>query len=111
MRPIVTDRVGGLSLDRSVTVVSPAKTAEPIEMPLGLRTRVGPRNHVRLGVQIPMGMDNFEREDRPIVNGNSAVSCAKRLYQSRYRLGYGLELAQETMYYMGVQIPLGKGQF
>ena len=31
---------------RSVTVVSPAKTAEPIEMPFGLRTRVGPRNHV-----------------------------------------------------------------
>jgi len=28
---------------RSVTVVSTAKTAEPIEMPFGLRTRVGPR--------------------------------------------------------------------
>jgi len=26
--------------------VSPAKTAEPIEMPFGLRTRVGPGNHV-----------------------------------------------------------------
>ena len=31
---------------RSVTVVSPAKTAEPIEMPFGLKTRVGPRKHV-----------------------------------------------------------------
>ena len=31
---------------RSVTLVSPAKTAAPIEMPFGLRTRVGPRNHV-----------------------------------------------------------------
>jgi len=30
----------------SVTLVSPAKTAEPIEMPFGLRTRVGPGNHV-----------------------------------------------------------------
>ena len=27
-------------------VVSPAKTAEPIEIPFGLRTRVGPENHV-----------------------------------------------------------------
>ena len=34
------------SLCRSVTLVIPAKTAEPIEMPFGLRTRVGPRNHV-----------------------------------------------------------------
>jgi len=30
----------------SDTVVSPAKTAEPIGMPFGLRTRVGPGNHV-----------------------------------------------------------------
>jgi len=30
----------------SVTLVSPAKMAAPIEMPFGLRTRVGPRNHV-----------------------------------------------------------------
>jgi len=33
-------------LSRSVTVVSPAKTAEPIEMPFGFRTWVGQRNHV-----------------------------------------------------------------
>jgi len=35
---------------RPVTVVSPAKTAEPIEMPFGLRTRMGPRKHVLGGV-------------------------------------------------------------
>jgi len=29
-----------------VTLVSPAETAQPIEMPSGLRTRVGPGNHV-----------------------------------------------------------------
>ena len=40
---------------RSVTLVSPAKTDEPIEMPFGLRTRVGPRNHVLDGVAIPHG--------------------------------------------------------
>jgi len=36
----------------SVTLVSPAKTAELIEMPFGLRTRVGPTNHVLDGVHI-----------------------------------------------------------
>jgi len=34
------------SVGLSVTLVSPAKTAEEIEMPFGLRTRVGPGNHV-----------------------------------------------------------------
>jgi len=38
---------------RSVTVMSSAKTAEPIKMPFGLRTQVGPRNHVLDGVQTP----------------------------------------------------------
>ena len=33
--------------------MNPAKTAEPIEIPFGLRTRVGPGNHVLDGVQIP----------------------------------------------------------
>jgi len=49
MRPIVADRVTlsvGRSVCRSVTLVSPAKTAEPIEMPFGLWARIGPRNHV-----------------------------------------------------------------
>jgi len=45
---------------QSPTLVSPAKTAEPIEMPFGLRTRVVPSNHVLDGVQIPMGTGNFE---------------------------------------------------
>ena len=49
MRPIVTDRVAWsvcLSVCRFVTVVSPAKTDEPIKMSFGLWARVGPRNHV-----------------------------------------------------------------
>ena len=45
MWPIVTDRVAW-SVGRSDTIVSPAKTAEPIEMLFDLRTRVGPGNHV-----------------------------------------------------------------
>ena len=40
-----------LSVCQSVTVVSPAKMAEPVEMPLGLRARMGLRNHVLGGDQ------------------------------------------------------------
>jgi len=47
---------------RSVTVVSAAETAEPIEMPFELRTRLGPGNHVLDGVQILYGRSNFEGE-------------------------------------------------
>ena len=36
----------GPSLSLFVTLVSPAKTAEPIEMLFGLWARMGPRNHV-----------------------------------------------------------------
>jgi len=36
--------------------LSLAKTAELIAMPFGMKTRVGPRNHV----EIPMGMGTFE---------------------------------------------------
>jgi len=32
-----------------------AKTAEPIEMPFGTKTRVGPRNHVLNGIADPQG--------------------------------------------------------
>jgi len=40
--------------------LSPAETAEPIEMPFaGLRTRVCPGNHVLDGGQIPRGKGQF----------------------------------------------------
>ena len=42
MRPIVTDGVAW-SVVQSVAIVSPAKTAEPIEMLFGTWPRVGPR--------------------------------------------------------------------
>jgi len=45
----------------SVTIVSPAKTAELIEMLFGLRTRLGPRKHV-LDSGPPMQRGNFEGE-------------------------------------------------
>ena len=45
MRPILADPVAW-SVGLSVTLVSPAKTAAPMELPFGLRTWVGPGNHV-----------------------------------------------------------------
>ena len=45
MRPTVTNRVVW-SVGLSIMLVSPAETAEPIEMLFGLRTRVGLGNHV-----------------------------------------------------------------
>jgi len=42
-----------------VTLVSPGKTAEPIEMPFALRTRVGPWNYLLDGLQIPHGNGQF----------------------------------------------------
>jgi len=44
-----------------VTLVIPAKTAEPIQMPFGLRTRVDQRKEP-WGSRSPMGMGNFEGE-------------------------------------------------
>jgi len=46
MRLIVTDQAVCLSVSLSVTVVSPAKRVETIEMLFMLRSWVGPRNHV-----------------------------------------------------------------
>jgi len=72
-RPIVTDRVPwsvGLSVGLSVTVVSPAKTAEPIEMLFGLKTWVGPGNHVLDGSISPTGKGQEEKEE-----GTNAPVC------------------------------------
>jgi len=66
MRPIVTDRVAW-SVGLSVTLVSPAKIAEPIEMPFGLTIQMGPGNHVLDGgPDIPMGRGNSVGKERPL---------------------------------------------
>jgi len=53
MQPLDTDVARSVCL--LDTTMNPAKTAEPIEMPFGLLTRVGSRNQVLGGVQIPPG--------------------------------------------------------
>ena len=49
------------------SVVTCVKTAEPVELLLGMWTRVGPRDHVLDGVQIPMGRGNFEKGEEAAV--------------------------------------------
>jgi len=63
MRSIVRDRVAW-SVGLSVTLVSPAKMAEPIKVPFGLRTWVGPRDRVLDGgSDPPMGRGKFLGEN------------------------------------------------
>jgi len=65
---------------QSVTVVSPAKTAELIKVLFGLRDLVGPRNHVLSGVQRPHQKGQFFRGKGLAhckVWRHLVVSCAK----------------------------------
>jgi len=74
LRPVVTDGVAwsvGLSIDESVTVVSPTKIAEPAEMLLGLWTRMGPRNRIRWGAHWCYLANTTE----PAVCGDDAALC------------------------------------
>jgi len=62
MRPIVTDRGAWLvclSVGRSVTILSHAKTVELIKTPFWAWTRVVPRNHVLDKVQILTAKGQF----------------------------------------------------
>jgi len=60
----VTDR---LSVGLSCRIVSPAKTAEPIEMPFGFRTQVGSANRgLDRGPDPLTGRDNFWGKGRPL---------------------------------------------
>jgi len=74
--------------------------AKPIEMSFGLRTLLGPGNHVLDGgPDPPMGRGNFWGKGRPIVKyGNTLRSSVqKRLNQLRCRLGCGLGWADGIM--------------
>jgi len=65
----------------SVTLVSPVKTAEPIEMPSGLRTWLGPRDHVLDGGSDPsMGSGKFRGENgRPTVKYRDFLTCSVQI--------------------------------
>ena len=64
MWPDATDRVAW-SICLSVSTVSPAKTAEPVEMPFGLLTRVVSKNRVRWKYRSPHMKGNVEGKKGP----------------------------------------------
>jgi len=66
----------------SVTVVSPAKMAEPIEMPFGLRIWVDPMNHILdRGSDPPKGRSNYMRERGGLLSSIATLLC--ELYKKR----------------------------
>jgi len=75
--------------------------AEPIEMPFGRGTRVGPGNHVLDGGPDPPWEGViFGGNGRPIVKYRDTLqsSVQKQLNRSRCRLGCGLGWAQGIMW-------------
>ena len=76
------------SLSLSVTLVIPAKTAEPIEMPFGLRSD-GPRDGVQI---LPCKGAILRGKGGPIVKYRDTLwsSVQKQLNRSRCRSGRGL---------------------
>jgi len=102
------------SVCRSVTLVSPAKTAEPIEMPFELRTRVGPGNHVLDRIQIPHMKGQFSEgkgASHCKVYGHCMVICAKTTEPIEMPFGLWARMGLRNRVLDGVHIPRGKGQF
>ena len=94
----------------SVTLVRPAKMAQPIDMTFGMRTRVGPGNYVLDGVHIIMATGNFEGEGvvHCKVQGHSVVICAKMA--EPMVLPFGL-LARTGPMIGGPYAPMGRDNF
>jgi len=86
------------SVDRSITVVSSVITAEPIEMPIGLRTQVSAAQEAmyRMGSRSPWEGAILRRKEQPIVKyKDTPVICGKTALKLMCcRLGCGLGLAE-----------------
>jgi len=83
-----------LSACLSITIVSSAKMAELIEMPFGIRTLLGPRNHILDGAQIPQCEEAiFRGKRRPIVKYRDCLPCTvqKQLNRLTCHLEHELE--------------------
>ena len=71
-----------------VPIVSPANTAEPMEMPFGLWTLVGPRKHILHGSPaLPMGRGQFwGGTRRSIVKYREYHPCAIKCDQTSHHI-------------------------
>jgi len=104
----------GLSVCLSVTLVSSAKTAEPIEMPFGLRTWVGPRDHVLGGVHISHGKGQIfggEWASHCKVSGYSRVVCGKTAEPIEMPIGLWARMGPRNRVSHWGSDPHGKGHF
>ena len=82
-------------------------------MPFALWARMGSRNHVLDGVQIPPWEGTILGESGAHTKYKDTLRSPvrKRLNGLSYRLDCNLGMARGIMNYMGVQIPHEKGQF
>jgi len=97
---LVTDGVAW-SVHQLVTIVSPAKTAEPIKMPFAVWTRVGPKNHVlHRGPDHPWEGAILRGKGQSITKYKDSLLWAvqKWLNPSRCHLRCKFGRAQGTMY-------------
>ena len=104
-RPIVTQWSVGLPAGLSVTLVSPAKTAAPIEMLFGLRTWVGPRKHcITWGLDPPWewGILRGKWATHCKVQGHSAVICAKTAQPIEIPFSLGASMGRRNRVLEGV---------
>ena len=95
----------------SVAVVSPAKTAELINMPFGLRTR-GPREPcVRWGPGAPWEEAILRGKERPIINYRDTTGiCAKTADRDAIWV-VDLDGPKESCIRWGPDPPMGRGSF
>jgi len=82
-------------------------------MPFRLNTWVGPIHYVLDGVQIPMGMGNFEGGGQPIVKYRDILRWAVQKTSEPIEMSFGLwaRIGQRNHILGGVQILHGKGNF
>jgi len=98
----------------SVTVVRPAKTAEPIKMPFRLRTMVVPKNRVLDGGPDPSWAGAILRGNgRPIVKyRDTVVSCAKMAEPIEMLFGLSIRVGpRKHVLDMGPDRPKLRGSF
>jgi len=95
----------------STTVVSPAKTAQPIEMPFGLWARVGSWNHILDRFQLPVCENAiFRGKDMPgHAWWHSAMSCANSAEPIDMPLGlWTLVCRMKHVLHRGILAPPGE---
>ena len=86
-----------MSVRLLVTNASPTKPTEPIEVPFGAYTRVGPRNRVFGGARIPMKRDTLRHVHAQTCPRLICSTLLARDMQMRCRSGYRQLVATRSL--------------